>query len=130
MAITWDQIGSQQFLRVDAGLINARTHFEDVTRPAVDGRAFRLLGIHGVEQKLQAVVDVASRSAANTAMTTYRGMIGDNVTIKQHGQDRTNFKILSVIETAGKQLATGTGGVNGGNYLLATTWTVVHKGTT
>ena len=130
MPIVNDTIGSESFIRLDGSVEFAQQQFSDQTRYAVDGVAFRDEGKRGIPFTLRAIRDTSSRTDAVSLLATYKGMVGDVVSITQTGVARSNYKILAVSELPdSRTVRTGIGGLVGGAYLLVTQWTFIHKAT-
>lgn len=128
MAITFDKIGTEEFISLDGDIDVQKPTLSEITRPAVDGRAWRDEGERANIVTLSGVVDVDGGSAADTKMTTYSNMIGTTVSIRLRGQTRTNYLVVDVITTGRKALATAAGGVTAGTYLVSTEWTLTRSG--
>lgn len=130
MAITWDQIGSESFIKLDGDIDVQKLTLEEVTRPAADGRAFRKDGEHCDIFTLRGLAEVATGAAADTKITTYSNMIGTNVSIILRGQTRANYLVVNVVTVARKALANSAGGPSGGLglYLIESEWTLTRSG--
>jgi hypothetical protein len=98
---------------------------EDVSRPGVNGVAFRLLQRRGEPFRLASTVDVANLAAANTLLLDYKEMQGTLQDVEdEHGTVWSNLMVLSV-RTRQRQYTVGkSGGLVVGNtgYLVLADW--------
>lgn len=131
MAITWDQIGSEYFIALAGELDPIKATLREITRPSVDGRAFRQEGDRSTIFELRGIRDVASGSAADTLITTYKAMIGSTVSIVLRGQTRANYLVVDVETVSRKAVTSSAGGVGVGTgaYLVESRWTLTRSGT-
>jgi hypothetical protein len=129
MAITWDQIGAALFNELRGSLSPEANTLEEITRPAVDGRAFRFQGQRGEIRQLQGFVDQATTVAAAASQATYRSMVGTLVSIILAGVTYNNYLILNVENMDIEVYGNAVGGQADGAVGLFSTWTVVYGGT-
>jgi hypothetical protein len=96
---------------------------EDITRPEIDGHAFRRLGKRGAAVQVTTEVDTAN---ATTALAAYRALIGTLVSVvRSDGATVTQVLVQDVTGVHTKKLTGAAGGVNGGNWLLTAQWTLL-----
>lgn len=106
------------------GGINPGTgeQLQDITRPGVDGIAYRKVGKRGRPFTMESVVDVANAAAVTTAIANYKALQGTLVTVvENNGQTWTNVAVLNVRPAEPQKVLTAT---TGSDYLLRATWTL------
>lgn len=128
MAIVFDQIGEQQFIRLDGDIDVKGETLVDITRPGADGSAYKKFGKRGKVTRLRGVADFASAAAADAAHDTYKAMIATLVTIKKNGINRVNYIVLDVRPERDPVVATAIGGLVGGNHMVRSEWDVQYAG--
>lgn len=112
---------------VDTG---AGENLENITRPHVDGIAFRKIGKRGRPVEVVTVVDVASGSAAKTEFENYEALQGTLITVVDDAANSwANVAVLSVHRAGIRAVTTPVGGVRGGAWLLRCRWTLQHTET-
>ncbi len=119
-----------EFIALNGEIDGAGTMVTEISRPAADGRAFRIVGTKGGEFSLVSIADVASASDAKTLLATYKAMQGTICTItKSGGQAHTYFLCLNVRPLGRRQVAGAVGGLVGGTWIVEAEWTFVYSGT-
>lgn len=119
-------IGGRSVISV-GGAMNLGTgeNLEHITRPHVDGVAYRKVGKRGKPFNLQTVVDLGSGVACKTELEVYKDLQGTLVTVQDDvGVQFTNLAVLEVQRVSVVQVISPVGGVNGGNHLLRCAWTL------
>jgi hypothetical protein len=97
---------------------------EEITRPGVDGVAFRRIGKKGAAFKLQTTVDTESAAGARTLYDNYKALQGQLVTITDtSGRIYTDIMVLNVQASAPQRILGASSGVTANpNYLLNANW--------
>lgn len=124
-----DSIGSESFVYVRGPITGLQQSMADITRPGVNGSAFKDMGTHAGDCELAAGRDYASWSAANTSFATYEGLIGTVVSIVQGGQTKSNMLLMNVRRGSQQNMAAAVGGLASGTHWMETLWTVRYVGT-
>jgi len=126
-----DSIGSENFVFVQGPLDYPGYTFRNITREGADGIGIAEEGIRGVASSLIAGRDYTNASAAESALLSYKGMLGTVVTISQYGGNRGNlWLILEVKEHPGSRVTStvASGGIADGLHWMETVWTVQWAG--
>ena len=119
------QIGSIEFIRmqgaIDPGIGET---LREITRPGVNGVAYRKEGIRGESFRLNTDADFASAGAAKTHKETCQSMQGEIYDIiDDHGQTWEDFIVLSVIPYQTSEVKNRQGGSGSGDgYLVRQVW--------
>lgn len=129
MAHTWDKIGSLEFIELQGDLSEPGIEVEEITRPWVDGVAFRRMGTRGRPMQLRGLVDVANAAAADALLDTYKALQGTLVTIRMKTVNRANYIVLNVEILGRRKVSTVSGGTTSGVWLVESGWTVQYAGT-
>ena len=120
-------IGGVSFLRI-RGAVNPGNMetLREITRPGVDGVAYRKEGQKGIPSNLETSADFASNAAAKAHVVACQEMVGGVYSITDDlGNTWDNFVILKVIHrTTDKMLSRQGGGGSGSGYLVRMLWTV------
>ena len=96
---------------------------QNITRPGVDGTAYRKVGKRGAPFQITTVVDLGSDAAVKAAVSTYKGLQGTLVTlVTENSGTYTNVAVLAVREVGTRMVLTPVGGVSGGSHLLTCQW--------
>lgn len=114
------KIGNYQYITLIGALNPGGESLQEITRPGVDGHAWRKAGKRGPVFQLMAVKDVSTAADVTTLVDGMKGLqAADPVTIyDDQGNYMTNAKILQVDHVRTQYVATPVGGVNVGNYLV------------
>lgn len=128
MAIDHDRIGNEPFVRVNEAPDLPRYVLEDITRPGVNGRAFREMAIQAQPFPLPAVRDCASVNQARALYLAYRNMIRQVVTVRYRGETFANFLVLDVRLAGIQKFANAVGGVGSGSVWLGVEFVMVNLG--
>lgn len=111
--MSWPSINSQYFLSMRGVPDLAKKSLEILERPGVDGQGYRDLGDHGQPYQLTVTLDVLSRSTAATKMNTFRGWIGDQVSVGDGVTSWSSQTVLDVIQTGIQDIDNAIGGISG-----------------
>jgi hypothetical protein len=130
MAVLWDKIGALEFIRLSDDVAIPYQHIEEITRHAVDGRAWRKLGIKGDPFELRGLTNVTTKSAADALHDTYAALIGTVVSVRRVDITRTNFLVLDARVTSRRGGGVSVGGPSaGGAILVESMWRLCSQGT-
>ncbi len=100
---------------------------EEITRPGVDGIAFRRIGKRGFPFRLQTTLDVESSAQAKAHIISCKSLQGSVVNFTDGvGQTWNNYIVLRVTHTETRRIQTAVGGLSGSNaaYLVSMAWTL------
>lgn len=127
-------IGSQTFVRMDPPPFLPAYTMSERTRPAVDGRAFKLMGRRADPFTVSAGVDVTDYTTAFGLPDSYASMVGTIVAISYGPTLATtssfnNFLILDAKVTDAHQMALARGGITNGSVWVESQWTLQYVGT-
>jgi len=111
--MAWPSINSQDFLKMDGVPDPAKTRLEILERPGVDGQGYRDTGTRGEPFQLRCDLDLANRGTAATRMATFRGWIGDQVTVSDGVTSWTGLTVLDVVQVGVQDISNAVGGVTG-----------------
>lgn len=129
MSIPTNSIGAQSFIRIDGVIPKKGRQLSDVTRPQVDGRAFRWEGDASDVGQIVAITDVDSAATAEALRASYAALQGTVVTIYREGIAHTNYLILKAELTDSQYVETAVGGLTGGDHIVASRFEIVYVGT-
>ena len=122
-------IGDQSFVVLNGQIQNFSETLDDVTRPHVDGVAFRKVGLRSMPFNMTSIADVADAAAADTLYNSYQADVGDVVDVTdQLGESHTNFIILKCVRVAQKESPRIVGGSNSSGVVLRCQWTLQAAG--
>ncbi|MCO6456791.1 MAG: hypothetical protein J5I93_15945, partial [Pirellulaceae bacterium] len=128
------KIGDQYFTALEGPMDPTGVQLMEITRPGVNGVAYKQLGSRGRPSQLRGLALVSSQSAAATLITTYKSLIGTTVTIVHRGQNWTPFLVLDVMladqprtspQSVGGISSAGSD-VTGAAVIVETVWTVQY----
>jgi hypothetical protein len=117
-------IGAYSFLTlkgaVDPGV---GEQLEDITRPGVDGMAYRCIGRKGRPFQMDSTVDVVILTPG-FVINGYQALQGTIVTIVDEcGMTWTNYMVLSVEHRGTRRIRTVSGGLSiAPAYLISASW--------
>jgi hypothetical protein len=100
---------------------------EDITRPGLDGVAYRQLGTRGETTQLTAIVDCLGPSGADAMLSAMKGLQGTIVTIIMRGMTYNNFLVVNFTPIS-RHACIGLGGVTDGNWLVMGKFNVRYAG--
>lgn len=130
MAIVHDAIGSFSFLRLEGPTPQPQAvELADVTRPAVDGVAKKVLGTRGEEFEQIGEIDALNSTAAATLVSLYKAAVGTIVNIVYAGETYVGYLVLGMTVEGIRVVKTPAGGINGGTHLVRSRWRLVYGGT-
>ena len=119
-------IGGNEVLRISGEFQTLAEEVEVITRPNVDGAAYRTMGQRSTPFRMTSVVDVDDAADAETLADTYKALKGTLVTIvDDHGQTHNYVAVLDVDIVRKKKLIVGVGGLSASmGYLVEAAWTL------
>ena len=124
-----DQIGAHEFVFVRGPVSALMPHYANVSDELEDGIALQQIGSTQEPARIRAGKAYASRTAGNSALATYRAMVGTVVTLKREGVDETSVFLLSVAEVPESRISSptysGTGPGEGAHW-METGWVGVY----
>lgn len=127
-------IGAYNFVTLKGEINPGSGHqMEEITRPGVDGVAFRRIGRRGFPFKVQSMVDVATDSAAAALLSSYKALQGTVVSLTDEtGQVWNNIVVLNVRPAGRKYVVAKSGGLDAGQtgYLVRCEWMLQATETT
>ncbi len=98
---------------------------QDISRPGVDGTAYRKTGKRASRSQITTLVDLGSSGGVDSEIAAYKALQGTLVTVVDAaGISWTNVAVLRVNVLPYKHTIQAVGGVNGGSYLLRCQWVV------
>lgn len=119
-------IGGYSFITLEGGLNpGSGEQLEEITRPGVDGVAYRRIGRRGVPFRMQSLADVANAANAHSLILNYKALQGGLVTlVDETGQSWFNVMVLRVQCSQPKYVTGMSGGLTGGQtgYLVSADW--------
>lgn len=89
-------IGIYSFITLEGELDPPQPRLQDITRPGVDGTAYKLMGTRSNPTQLLSYTTAANAAAAGALLTAYAGLTGSLVTIVHHGVTYPNMLVISV----------------------------------
>jgi hypothetical protein len=121
-------IDSIEFINMSGARPHAPApRYAEITRPTVDGHAFKALGDRSQRVSLQTVVDVSNVSTFEAAA---RELIGSQVSIlTPEGQTFSSCFIWDVTIVSAQRVLTPVGGVSGGAWIVSALWLVQNVST-
>lgn len=122
-------ITTLSFISLEGELDGSGTMLTEITKPAADGRAFRIVGTKGSEFRLLSTVDVANAAGASYIMGVYKTFMGDICSITIRDVTEYYYSCLMVKPLLRRRLASSKGGLVDGLYLVQAEWTFVYSGT-
>lgn len=129
MALPTCSIGAQSFIRIDGVIPKKQQTLSNVTRPQVDGVAYRKDGIQSPVGQIEGRVDVSSAATAEALRASYASMVGTVVTVTRETQSHSNYLILNAEVTDILYVQTPVGGLNAGDHLVTSRWDIQYVGT-
>lgn len=131
MAITFDSIGGNSFIRLDGDIDVNKADLRECTRPGVDGRAFRKLGKRSETVELTGITDVLDDATAGSVFAVYSALVGTTQSIVKCGVIHADYLVNNVRVLGRKKVEQSRGGTLGGGatYLVESVWTLTKAGT-
>jgi len=121
-------VGSESMVTLDGVASGATEILENISRPGVDGTAYRKAGAKAREFSMRSVVDVADFAAAEVKLTAYRALVGTYVTVTDsRGVAHDDVLVLSMQPLQIRQTAVLVGGINAGTVLVDAAWRLRPK---
>jgi hypothetical protein len=125
----YDSIGGITLISLTNGDLDpAGTTVEDITRPGLDGVAYRQLGSRGEVTQLTAIVDCLGSSAADAMLSSLKGLQGTIVSIVMRGLTYNNFLVVNFMPVSRHIVGSPVGGVCSGNWLVTGKFTLRYAG--
>ena len=101
------------FLRIDGQIVESNEQFEDITRPHVDGVAFRSTGIRGEPFVLHVRADVDDETAVESRRQTYIALQGRLGTLTDNlGKPHANLLWVKMLRFDPVPHRSGVGGLS------------------
>jgi hypothetical protein len=125
MALTFDSIGGYPFISLEGDLNPSGMKLEPITRPGVDGVAYRETAQHPDPTELVSFYDALDWDDADGAIANYKAMQGTSQTIVMRGKTYSNYWILDVAKFRRKAVVGAVGGTQRGSVLLWATFMVI-----
>ncbi len=95
----------------------------DITRPGVDGSAFKKLGKRAEWFEIRTMSGAASAAAANTLIEGYRDLVGTLVVlVDDHNITWNNVVVLRITQAAIRKISTPAGGTADMTHAVFVTW--------
>ena len=119
-------IGGFNFIRLRGGIHPVAEVPQEITRPNVDGHAFRRFGKRGMSSLWESVVDL-TQANVSTTIAGYRALQGTLVTlVDEAGDSYTNVMVRSVRIGSVFAVTKAVGGLASGSnrYMLMATWEI------
>lgn len=129
MALPTCSIGAQSFIRIDGVIPKKIQTLSNVTRPQVDGVAYRVNGIQSPVGQLTAVVDISTAASAEGLRASYAALVGTVVSIVRESQSHSNYLILNAEVTDIVFVQTPVGGLGAGDHIVTSRFDVQYVGT-
>lgn len=118
-------IGNIYFLAIRGRVAKPGMAVEEITRPGVDGHAFKQIGKRAAISTLITLYDGISAADAELHISYSANLKGTIVTVVYNdGTNDQNVQVLEVEPVQVKRVATAVGGLNNGNWLVTLRWTV------
>lgn len=119
-------IGSNNFVTLHGQIEPLGLQVESITRPGVDGHAFRRIGKRAEPSVLTGLLDVVDAAAVTAALAAYRATQGTIVTVVDGRGVTTNNVVVvmvKVIET--RPVGVTSGGLNATPaFIIRSEWTL------
>lgn len=122
-------VGAQSFIRIDGTIPKAQQTLENVTRPQVDGVAYRKNGIASPVGQIVGVVDVDTAATAEALRASYAALVGTVVTIVRESQSHSNYLVLDAEVLSIDYVGTAVGGLTAGDHLVTARFDIQYVGT-
>ena len=120
-------IGTFDFISLKGGVIpGSGEQVEEITRPNVDGVAYRKIGKRGEPFEMESLVDVLDAAAAKTLLTNYKALQGTLQNLElEDGSIYSNVIVLNIRETGRQVVTNSIGGlVANSTILVRASWTL------
>ena len=122
-----DGVTTLTFIRLSRPAMPIGERVKDITRPNVDGHAFRKIGKRAPPSEFVSLVDVATLAGVQTVMQSYAAMQGAVVTVTD---DLANVwadaVVLAVEVTEAAAVAGAVGGLNAPSVaIVRARWTIL-----
>lgn len=124
-----DFIGSTPFFRLYGWPDAIQLEMEPITRPGMDGVAYRALGYRAKPFEIHSIVDVVGWNSAVALLNIYKTAVGNVYSIFINGTEFDTFLVLDVKAHQPRAVANATGGLNAGNVIVEADWQLIYAGT-
>lgn len=121
-----DSIGFALFTRLDGGVMQAAMELEDISRKGLFGSCFRQLNVRGKEFTMRGIVDIKYADLPAT-LNGYFNHVGGIWNIIKNGITYSDYIVLAV-EDIKETPVFSVGGLNGGDWLVESTWRLIWGG--
>lgn len=125
-----DSSNTYNFFSLSGWPLPEALSFVEITRPAVNGRAFRLEGTKGDPFSLYGIVDVANYSTAVTLISAYRALKGQACTITKISVPFQYYLCLDGQVKEIRKVGNLVGGLANGSWLVFSEFRFVYQGDT
>jgi len=120
-------IGGYGFIRLRGRLRGMAERLAEITRPNVDGQAYRKSGKRAPVSSMESLVDIDTAENADALALNYEALKGTLVTVVDDlGIETQNVAVLDVDVSAARAVTGAGGGLceSGSNYLVRATWSL------
>jgi hypothetical protein len=118
-------IGSLSVLTMHGRVTPTAPSLEEITRPGVDGHAYKDLGKRAPVSQVVTETDVKDAAGLATHLSSAMGLVGTFVTVEHPtGKTVANVCVLACELAGTKAIGTAVGGVNTGNIICTLRWTL------
>ncbi len=118
MAIPVNSIGVQVFIELEGEVIPKGLVLENISRPFVDGIAYRERATRGDPFELFGTRDATTIADAEAFKETYKALIGTFVDVVQRDFTSGTMLVIEAVVTDIFRVETPVGGIVAGNYLV------------
>lgn len=123
-----ESIGALEFIRLDGEIAPPGIEVEEISRPFVDGRAFRRQHVRATPTTLMAVTDVANQTDANAFIVDALEMRGTVQDIVFRTLTYSDCLIVDVQPLNRTTCSVAVGGINNGKIIIVLQFSVVYVG--
>ena len=116
-------VGGQPMIAMRGTPLLLAERLRDISRPGVDGSAFKKLGKRADWFELRTTSGAASAAAAKTLIETYRNLVGTLVVlVDDHNITWNNVVVLRIAEAAIRRVRTPAGGTGSMTHAVFVIW--------
>lgn len=119
-------VGDYDFISFKGGIGPTGQNLEEITRPNVDGIAYRKTGKRALPFQMISIVDVESAQDAQDTLLDYKELQGTLQTIEDDtGKTWEDVAILQVEHISTRKIESAVGGISSNKeYLLTCRWSM------
>lgn len=123
-------IGAKSFTFLDGQVNPLGERLQEITRPGVDGYAYRKIGKKAEPYTMSSVTEVTSLSAEETTVDGYKDIVGTLVTVEdERGNSHENQTVLAVQHVGTQPITSPSGGSYTNSVaLIYCQWTLQDSG--